>query len=163
MTLSLDPDEKPEPAKTDNRPFRRDYRPQPVAGMAMDVYLEHFQLVQKPFQINTDPSFLWIGEKQKEALATLSYGLQENKGFLLLTGDVGVGKTYHCRSNAPGTGSEAIWLWLSTTRSWNLWIFSIMWRADSVFPVKYAAKGDFLEAFGNFSPDVPTTRASGCC
>lgn len=57
------------------------------------MYLEHYRLTQKPFQINTDPEFLWLGEKHREALATLQYGLLENKSFLLLTGDVGVGKT----------------------------------------------------------------------
>ena len=46
-----------------------------------------------PFQITTDPRFLWLGEKHSEALATLKYGVLENKGFLLLTGDVGTGKT----------------------------------------------------------------------
>jgi general secretion pathway protein A len=46
-----------------------------------------------PFQITTDPKFLWLGEKHSEALATLKYGILENKGFLLLTGDVGTGKT----------------------------------------------------------------------
>lgn len=57
------------------------------------MYLDYYHLAQKPFQINTDPAFLWYGEKHKEALATLKYGLLENKSFLLLTGDVGVGKT----------------------------------------------------------------------
>jgi general secretion pathway protein A len=57
------------------------------------MYLEYYHLAQKPFQINTDPAFLWYNEKHKEALATLKYGLLENKSFLLLTGDVGVGKT----------------------------------------------------------------------
>jgi general secretion pathway protein A len=46
-----------------------------------------------PFQITTDPRFLWLGEKHSEAMATLKYGIMENKGFLLLTGDVGTGKT----------------------------------------------------------------------
>jgi len=57
------------------------------------MYLDYYHLAQKPFQINTDPAFLWYGEKHQEALATLKYGLIENKSFLLLTGDVGVGKT----------------------------------------------------------------------
>jgi len=57
------------------------------------MYLDFYHLAQKPFPINTDPAFLWSGEKHKEALATLKYGLLENKSFLLLTGDVGVGKT----------------------------------------------------------------------
>jgi len=57
------------------------------------MYLDYYRLTQKPFQINTDPGFLWLGEKHREALATLQYGFLENKSFLLLTGDVGVGKT----------------------------------------------------------------------
>lgn len=57
------------------------------------MYLSYFDLKQNPFQISTDPQFLWLGEKHEEALATLRYGVEDNKGFLLLTGDVGTGKT----------------------------------------------------------------------
>jgi general secretion pathway protein A len=57
------------------------------------MYLSYYDLDSKPFQISTDPQFLWLGEKHKEALATLKYGVIDNKGFLLLTGDVGTGKT----------------------------------------------------------------------
>ncbi|MCK4619983.1 MAG: type II secretory pathway protein, partial [Desulfobacterales bacterium] len=57
------------------------------------MYLSYYNLNEKPFQISTDPKFLWLGEKHKEALAILTYGILDNKGFLLLTGDVGTGKT----------------------------------------------------------------------
>lgn len=57
------------------------------------MYHEHFGFTIKPFQINTDPRFLWLGEKHEEALSMLRYGVQENLSFLLLTGDVGTGKT----------------------------------------------------------------------
>jgi len=57
------------------------------------MYLSHYNLVEKPFQITADPRFLWLGEKHQEALATLKYGVLDNRGFLLLTGDVGTGKT----------------------------------------------------------------------
>jgi general secretion pathway protein A len=57
------------------------------------MYLTYYQLSLKPFQITADPKFLWLGEKHSEALATLKYGILEDKGFLLLTGDVGTGKT----------------------------------------------------------------------
>ncbi|GAB6904456.1 ExeA2 [Desulfosarcina cetonica] len=57
------------------------------------MYETFYQLKRKPFQITTDPAFLWLGEKHREALATLKYGVMDNKGFLLLTGDVGTGKT----------------------------------------------------------------------
>jgi general secretion pathway protein A len=57
------------------------------------MYENYYNLKAMPFQITTDPRFLWLGEKHSEALATLKYGILENKGFLLLTGDVGTGKT----------------------------------------------------------------------
>ncbi len=57
------------------------------------MYEAYYNLKAMPFQITTDPRFLWLGEKHSEALATLKYGIMENKGFLLLTGDVGTGKT----------------------------------------------------------------------
>lgn len=57
------------------------------------MYETYYNLKAKPFQITTDPRFLWLGAKHSEALATLKYGILENKGFLLLTGDIGTGKT----------------------------------------------------------------------
>ena len=57
------------------------------------MYTSFYKLKSKPFQISSDPDFMWLEEKHKEALATLKYGVLDNKGFLLLTGDVGTGKT----------------------------------------------------------------------
>jgi type II secretory pathway predicted ATPase ExeA len=57
------------------------------------MYLSFYNLKVKPFQMSTDPDFLWLGEQHKEALATLKYAIRENKGILALTGEVGTGKT----------------------------------------------------------------------
>ena len=57
------------------------------------MYLSHYGLQRKPFDISPDPRFLWLGEKHREALSYLKYGILENKGFLMITGDVGTGKT----------------------------------------------------------------------
>jgi type II secretory pathway predicted ATPase ExeA len=57
------------------------------------MYEAYYGLNKKPFQITSDPGFLWMGKKHREALSTLKYGVMDNKGFLLLTGDVGTGKT----------------------------------------------------------------------
>jgi general secretion pathway protein A len=57
------------------------------------MYLSHYNLREKPFQLSPDPRFLWLGEQHKEALAALEYGIRTTKGFILLTGDVGTGKT----------------------------------------------------------------------
>ena len=57
------------------------------------MYLSFYRLKEKPFNISTDPRFLWYGEKHREALANLKYGLLEGNGYVVLTGDVGMGKT----------------------------------------------------------------------
>ena len=57
------------------------------------MYLTHYGLSAEPFSLSPDSKFLWLSEKHKEALATLEYGILDEKGFLILTGDVGTGKT----------------------------------------------------------------------
>ena len=57
------------------------------------MYLPFYKLAEKPFNISTNPRFLWRGEKHQEALANLKYGLLEANGYVVLTGDVGTGKT----------------------------------------------------------------------
>jgi general secretion pathway protein A len=57
------------------------------------MYLSHYNLRAKPFQLSPDPRFLWLGEQYKKALAALEYGIRTTKGLILLTGDVGTGKT----------------------------------------------------------------------
>ena len=61
------------------------------------MYLEHFSLNERPFSISPDPRFLFMSNRYKEALTHLTYGIQEGGGFVLLTGEVGTGKTTVCR------------------------------------------------------------------
>lgn len=62
------------------------------------MYCEHFGLRLAPFSIAPDPRFLYMSLRHREALAHLRYGLQAGGGFVLLTGDIGSGKTTLCRS-----------------------------------------------------------------
>ncbi len=57
------------------------------------MYLAHYSLKEQPFQINMDPKFIWFGERHKDILTVLKYAAVDNEGFLLITGDVGTGKT----------------------------------------------------------------------
>ncbi len=59
------------------------------------MYRAFYGLKALPFRIDTDPAFLWLGEKHREAISMLKYGIQGDghTGILLLTGDVGTGKT----------------------------------------------------------------------
>lgn len=57
------------------------------------MYRQHFGLLRSPFEMTPDPAFLYLGEAHREGLATLVYGVRARKGFVLLTGEVGTGKT----------------------------------------------------------------------
>jgi general secretion pathway protein A len=57
------------------------------------MYHEYYGLVRSPFEMTPDPAFLFLGEVHREGLATLGYGVSARKGFVLLTGEVGTGKT----------------------------------------------------------------------
>ncbi|MEE4381034.1 MAG: AAA family ATPase [Pseudomonadales bacterium] len=57
------------------------------------MYHRHFGLVRAPFTIAPDPRFLYMSERHREALAHLQWGLERDGAFVLLTGEVGTGKT----------------------------------------------------------------------
>jgi len=61
------------------------------------MYLDHFSLNERPFSISPDPRFLFMSNRYREALAHLTYGVEDGGGFVLLTGEVGTGKTTVCR------------------------------------------------------------------
>ncbi len=61
------------------------------------MYTSFFGIKQKPFSIAPDPNFLFMSAGHREALAHLRYGLEDEGGFVLLTGEVGTGKTTVCR------------------------------------------------------------------
>jgi general secretion pathway protein A len=61
------------------------------------MYTQFFQLKQSPFSIAPDPRYLFMSERHREALAHLLYGVGSGGGFVLLTGEIGAGKTTVCR------------------------------------------------------------------
>lgn len=61
------------------------------------MYTNYFGLTEKPFSIAPDPRYLYMSELHREALAHLLYGISSDGCFILLTGDVGTGKTTVCR------------------------------------------------------------------
>jgi type II secretory pathway predicted ATPase ExeA len=72
------------------------------------MYLDHFNLREKPFKISTDPRFLWLGGKHKEALATVRDGILYQDGFVVVTGDVGTGKTTLATALIDELGDQVI-------------------------------------------------------
>jgi general secretion pathway protein A len=62
------------------------------------MYLEYLGLREHPFSVTTDPAFLYLSRRHREALSHMIYGIQERKGFIEITGEVGTGKTTLCKA-----------------------------------------------------------------
>lgn len=62
------------------------------------MYLEHFELNHKPFNLVPDPFFLYLSPNHNKALTLLEYGLMSHAGFTVVTGEIGAGKTTLIRS-----------------------------------------------------------------
>lgn len=62
------------------------------------MYLEYFQLKAEPFNIAPNPNLMYPSQRHQEAIAYLRYGLRGNGGFVMLTGEVGTGKTMVSRA-----------------------------------------------------------------
>jgi len=113
------------------------------------MYLSFYQLERKPFQISTDPKFLWLGEKHKEALAVFRYGLMDNKGFLLLTGDVGTGKTTLINALVNTLGEDVVVATLHDPGMEREDFFAYIGKMFNMGTV-FSSKGDFLHRFSEF-------------
>jgi general secretion pathway protein A len=113
------------------------------------MYLKHYNLKTKPFGISPDNRFLWLSEKHAEALATLQYGILDNKGFLLVTGDVGTGKTVLINRLIKDFEIEAIVATIPDPGLDVLDFFRIL-AVEFNMNTKFSSKGEFLIRFKNF-------------
>lgn len=71
------------------------------------MYLDFYGLKKEPFQITPDPKFLFLCRRHKEAFLSLVRGIRCKKGFILMTGSIGGGKTTLCRAVLEHLGDEA--------------------------------------------------------
>ena len=62
------------------------------------MYREYYGLKEKPFSLTPDPQFLYLSEGHRTAIESLLYGIHQREGFMVLTGDIGTGKTTTCRT-----------------------------------------------------------------
>ncbi len=113
------------------------------------MYLKYYNLSLKPFEISPDPKFLWLGEKHKEALAAIKYGILDNKGFISLTGDVGTGKTTLVNALANSLGENIIFGQVSDPSLEQLDFLNLIADAFKMNK-KFSTKGDFLSHLKHF-------------
>lgn len=113
------------------------------------MYLNYYEIVKKPFELNADPTFLWMSGKHKEGLAVLKYGLQDNKGFVLLTGDVGIGKTTLINAFINSLGSNVIVASMTNPGLKRIEFYNFL---GAMFDIgrKFSGKDEFLIDFRAF-------------
>jgi len=113
------------------------------------MYLSHFRLREKPFQISPDPKFLWLGEVHREALATMNDGVRKNRGLLLLSGDVGTGKTTLINRLLENLEEDVIVAAIPDPGLEKLDFYNFLTHAFSINKT-FDSKGDFLVYFIHF-------------
>ena len=113
------------------------------------MYLSHFGLKEKPFQISPDPRFLWLGETHKEALARLKFGIHDNRGFLLLVGDVGTGKTTLINGLLESLDENVLVATIPDPGLEKLDFYNFLVHAFKI-DKQFTSKGDFLVHFIHF-------------
>src|SRR5688572_10585845 len=64
------------------------------------MYEEYYRLKAKPFQLSADPSFLFASQGHRRAMAYMVYGVHQGEGFIVITGEIGAGKTMLARTLA---------------------------------------------------------------
>lgn len=72
------------------------------------MYQEYYRLQAKPFQLSPDPSFLFSSQGHRRAMAYLVYGVHQGEGFIVITGEIGAGKTMLARTLARKMKSQNV-------------------------------------------------------
>jgi len=113
------------------------------------MYREFYQLTRAPFEMAPDPAFLVLGESHREGLATLVYGVQSRKGFVLLTGEVGTGKTILLHSLLGQLDSTTASAFIFNPRLETLDFFHLLFE-DFGIEKKCRTKAEYLLALNDF-------------
>jgi len=113
------------------------------------MYEKFFNLKEKPFNLTPDPNFLYLGESHREALAHLVYGVRERKGFMVMTGEVGTGKTtlLHALLRSLGQDTKTVFIFNPILEVKDFFKFVCI---DLGVKIKDQTKGDCLLAIYQF-------------
>jgi len=114
------------------------------------MYTAFYDLKEKPFNLTPSSRFLYLGESHREALNMLRYGVMERKGFILLTGEIGTGKTTMIQALLSTLDDSVCCIYLSNPL---LTVEEFMdYLAFSAFKKKvhFRSKADFLVEFEEF-------------
>lgn len=122
------------------------------------MYTQHFGLKEAPFSIAPDPRYLYMSERHQDALAHLLYGLDAGGGFVVLTGEIGAGKTTLCRrllARVPARLNVAYVLYPKLT------VPELLRAICDEFRISLHAGGDLKSAIDALNAFLLTAHAQG--
>ncbi len=113
------------------------------------MYCKFYGLKERPFNVTSDPSFFFSSKNHKEAISHLLYGVSQRKGIIVLTGEIGTGKTTVCRFflNQIGKNVKTAFI-LNPHFSETQLIESI--NRDFGIPLNQGSKLDMVQELNNF-------------
>lgn len=113
------------------------------------TYDQYFGFKESPFNLTPDTKYFYLSAKHKEALAHLFFGLQEQKGFVVITGEVGTGKTMLCRSFLAQLDASVKVAYLFNPCLSDLEILQSI-NAEFGLPSENSSKKELLDEFNQF-------------
>jgi len=114
------------------------------------MYTEFYGLKEKPFNLTPSPRFIYMSEGHKEAMALLTYGVTERKGFILLTGEVGTGKTTMIHSLINNLDSSVEYVYLVNPILTPQEFIDYLAFSSFKKRIHFKSKADFLLEFEDF-------------
>lgn len=128
-----------------------------ISGMDR-VYLNFYQFKETPFSITPDPDFLFLSHTHKSVIDKILYGISSRMGFILLTGEVGTGKTTICRAILDGLSNHAETVYIiNPSLSGRELISSILDDLGVTYPAE-SSKKELIDHLNEFLLSAPENR-----
>lgn len=113
------------------------------------MYKEFYRLKEDPFNVTSDPHFLYLSKRHREAFSFLTYGIRQRKGFIEITGEIGTGKTTLCRALLNELNSKTKTAFILNPRLSELQFIRAVIE-DFGISVKRNTKIDMIKALNEF-------------